>query len=170
MISLEHILPFVHLDDNSYDIAIYELAHGPVNYNTDRLETLLFNPVHSSHSSASIFLNNLDPEQNFPFLDSPSIYFVEDELNSLISTNAFEKPGFSVMHINARSLCRNFENCRSMLARITHQFSVIGISETWLTDQTLDTVNTQGYNFISNHRKSKTGGWYWSIFTKSFRI
>ena len=37
-------------------------------------------------------------------------------------------------------------------------FSVIGVSETWLTDCTAEHVNIRGYNFVSNHRKSKTGG------------
>ena len=35
---------------------------------------------------------------------------------------------------------------------------MIGISETWLTDCTAELVNITGYSFISNHRKSKTGG------------
>ena len=35
---------------------------------------------------------------------------------------------------------------------------MIGISETWLTDCTVELVNITGYSFISNHRKSKTGG------------
>ena len=37
-------------------------------------------------------------------------------------------------------------------------FSVIGVSETWLTNCTAEHVNIMGYNFVSNHRKSKTGG------------
>ena len=35
---------------------------------------------------------------------------------------------------------------------------MIGISEMWLTDCTAELVNITGYNFVSNHRKSKTGG------------
>ena len=30
--------------------------------------------------------------------------------------------------------------------------------ETWLNDATADLVNITGYNFVSNHRKSKSGG------------
>ena len=37
-------------------------------------------------------------------------------------------------------------------------FSVIGMSETWLTHCTAELANITGYNFVSNHRKSKTGG------------
>ena len=38
-------------------------------------------------------------------------------------------------------------------------FSVIGVSETWLTDCTAELVNITGYNFVSNRRKS-------NLFTK----
>ena len=37
-------------------------------------------------------------------------------------------------------------------------FSVIGVSETWLTHCTAELADITGYNFVSNHRKSKTGG------------
>ena len=45
-----------------------------------------------------------------------------------------------------------------MLGSLKKPFSVIGISETWLTDCTAELVNITGYNFVSNYRKSKTGG------------
>ena len=45
-----------------------------------------------------------------------------------------------------------------MLGSSKKSFSVIGISETWLTDSTAELVDITGYSFISNHRKSKTGG------------
>lgn len=40
-------------------------------------------------------------------------------------------------------------------------FCVLGVSETWLTDFTSKLVNITGYNFVSNHRKSKIGGGVW---------
>ena len=32
------------------------------------------------------------------------------------------------------------------------------MSETWLTDSASELVSITGYNFVSNHRKSKIGG------------
>ena len=43
--SLVNVLPFAHLDENSFRLATYELSYGPVNYNIDLFETLLFNPL-----------------------------------------------------------------------------------------------------------------------------
>ena len=37
-------------------------------------------------------------------------------------------------------------------------FFVIGVPETWLAHCTAELVNITGYNFVSNHRKSKKGG------------
>ena len=41
-INLQSFLPFYHLDDISYKLALYELTRGPVNINPIRLESLLF--------------------------------------------------------------------------------------------------------------------------------
>ena len=41
----QSFLPFNHLDDGSFNLAVYEFSHGPLNYDADRLETLLLNPV-----------------------------------------------------------------------------------------------------------------------------
>ena len=45
-----------------------------------------------------------------------------------------------------------------MLGNLRNLFSVIGVSETWLNDTTAEQVDITGYNFVSNHRKSKSGG------------
>lgn len=43
--SFEYDFPFNHLADSSFALAISELAHGPIHYNQNRLESLLFNPL-----------------------------------------------------------------------------------------------------------------------------
>jgi len=40
--SLQSILPFNHLDANSFNIALYEMSRGTLNYNNDRIESLLY--------------------------------------------------------------------------------------------------------------------------------
>lgn len=63
------------------------------------------------------------------------------------------------MHLNARSLKINFDKFKLMWGNLRNLFSVIGMSETWLNDTTAKQVNITGYNFVTNHRKSKSGGW-----------
>ena len=48
--------PFNHLDDSSFNLALYELSHGHLNFNSDRLETLLFNPVEQPESRFAGFV------------------------------------------------------------------------------------------------------------------
>ena len=38
-------LPFCRLNSNCFDAAMYELAHGSLHYDTERLDSLLFNPI-----------------------------------------------------------------------------------------------------------------------------
>jgi len=42
--SPQSILPFNHLDANSFNIALYEMSRGTLNYNSDRIESLLLPP------------------------------------------------------------------------------------------------------------------------------
>jgi hypothetical protein len=82
---------------------------------------------------------------------------VEDEFNNLSNVNRLDS-SFCIMQINICSLIGNFDKFKSMLAQLHKSFFVIGLVETWLKDQTLELVNIPGYNFVSNHRRDKTGG------------
>ena len=44
-INLQSFLPFYHLDDILYKLALYQLSDGPVNIDPIRSESLLFNPI-----------------------------------------------------------------------------------------------------------------------------
>ena len=81
----------------------------------------------------------------------------EDDINSRVAPLS-DKINFAIIHLNARSLLKDLDQLNLMLGSLKKTFSVIGISETWLTDCTAELVNITGHNFVSNHRKSKTGG------------
>ena len=61
------------------------------------------------------------------------------------------------MHINARSFLKSLDKLKLIMMNMQTPPSVIGVTETWLNDATSELVNI-GYNFISNHRISKSGG------------
>ena len=153
---LQSSLPFNHLEDISFNLAIYELSHGPINYDSDRLDTLLFNPIERPELCNPLS-SYLDPDSNFATRPPPRKYFVEEELNNEMDT-VNNTANFSIMHLNARSLLGNFDKVNLLLNNIRKPFSIIGVSETWLNDATSELVNITGYNFVSNHRKSKSGG------------
>ena len=55
------------------------------------------------------------------------------------------------------NLYKVYDQLNLILKNLNRAFSVLGLSETWLTDSTSELVNITGYNFVSNHRKSKIG-------------
>ena len=86
-----------------------------------------------------------------------SSYMVQDEVNAIFKSKQ-SILGFSVFHVNIRSLLGKLDDIKSLVANMHQPFSVIGISETWLNDTTQDLVNLPGYSFLSNHRTTKPGG------------
>ena len=103
------------------------------------------------------YLNNVDPDANFPSHRTTSNYMVEESIsNQIISKSPNET--FSLMHLNARRLIGDFDKFEILLANLWKSFSVIGVTEPWLNYFTSDLVNMPGYSFVSNHRKSKIGG------------
>ena len=64
---------------------------------------------------------------------------------------------FSLLHLNIRSLYRNYDNLINCLASIKNMFSVIRISETWLAHSD-HAVDIDGYTFARNHRPNRPGG------------
>ena len=105
------------------------MSHGPLNYDTDRLQSLLYNPVEQQISTANSLLNSLDPDMNLINSPSASEYMVEDEFNNLSNVNRLDS-SFRIMQINIRSLIGNFDKFKSMLAQLHKSFSVIGLVET----------------------------------------
>ncbi len=113
----EPLLPFNHLDDTAFSVALYELEHGPLNFYLDRLETLIFNPIaHLPSHLDSLLMTNLDPDINFNALIPPtSKYLNENEFNDLIREKS-NCSGISILHINCRSLLAKFRTLTTNLA------------------------------------------------------
>ena len=53
---------------------------------------------------------------------------------------------FSVLHVNARSLHRNLDYLQVYLRTLNHNFSVLAISETWASNDSMSLLNIPGYN------------------------
>lgn len=65
---------------------------------------------------------------------------VGEDLNNYIASFG-DKANFSVIHLSIQSLMRNFNKLSSLLTNLNVPFSVIAVSETWLTDFTAQLVN-----------------------------
>ena len=69
------------------------------------------------------------------------------------------KDNFSLLHINSRSINKNFDSVETLLNSLNNfSFSVIGISETWLNLNSPDIFNIPNYHMIHDDRKTGRGG------------
>ena len=61
-----------------------------------------------------------------------------------------------VSHVNARSLTANFSKIKSLLKNISKKPDIIGISETWLCDDSnVNLFDLPGYKFICKHSQTE---------------
>ena len=120
-------LRFNHLDDTSFNLAIYELSHGPINCDSDRLDMLLFNPIERPEFCYPLS-SYLDPDSNFATRSPSSKYVVREEL-SKESDTVNNTASFSIMHLNAGSLFGNLNKVNLLLNNVHKPSSVIALLE-----------------------------------------
>ena len=73
----------------------------------------------------------------------------------------FSKNSFSVLHLNIRSINKNFEAFTEFYSKLNHIFSVICFSETWASEENINknsTFELKNYNVIHQVRNSRKAG------------
>ena len=155
----DHTLTFNALDNYSFNLSIYELQHGPVRYDPERLSSLNYDPLFSSHNLSLTRSDDIDPDVNFGTDDVHCArdYYIEDKFNEMLRNDNLWDEDFSLLHLNIRSLQRNVNNLSILLTYLNIKLSLIGLSETWLNDY-FHSVDIDGFNFIYKHRPNRTGG------------
>ena len=98
----------------------------------------------------------MDPDLHFN-TNSRCDYFNEDKFNNILSKDGQSDSNFSILHLNFRSLRNKVHYLTLLLANLKINFTVIGISETWLQNDSHD-VDMIGYEFIHKNRPDRSGG------------
>ena len=98
-------------------------------------ESMFFNPF----STKECFVdNNYDSDVNFyhdvSMLDTQ--YLTPDKFKT--NFKDFSKNSFYVLHLNIRSINRNFEAFTEFYSKLNHTFSVICFSETWASEENIN--------------------------------
>ena len=107
-------------------------------------------------------LNNdsQDPDENFfnAFNFKDSQYFTPEE--SSRNLNNFDKSSFSMLHLNIRSLQKNFDSLFNLLMTLKFEFKVICITETWCSDNSMNhnLFELPQYKSIRQVRRTGRGG------------
>ena len=101
------------------------------------------------------FLNSESDIHILIFIVSPleTKYFNPSEIPE--SFECFCKNGFSVLHVNMRSINKNFETFKNFYSQL---FSVICFSETWAADNSIcNHSNFQIENYTALHQVRESG-------------
>ena len=77
-----------------------------------------------------------------------------DQFNSC---PAFSTNSCSFLHINIRSLAKNYDNLVDFLNILNHNFLFLGLSETWLSSNS-SFYNLPNYNLLTCNREKSRGG------------
>ena len=104
-------------------------------------------------------LNNdsQDPDENFfnAFNFKDSQYFTPEESSQ--NLNSFDKSSFSMLHLNIRSLQKNFDSLLNLLMTLKFEFKVICITETWCSDNSMNHNLFKLPQYKSIHQVSRGG-------------
>jgi hypothetical protein len=129
---------------------------------TTNLPTLKDLDKYPSMRDLGLFNLNTDSDAtadiNSNYGISQSQYYSPHKFTSLKSQiNSNIDASFSLLHNNVRSLRRNLENFQThLLQQLDYNFSVIGISETKIRDDTFSDFNPDIANYTGCIKKSKT--------------
>ena len=162
---LSKIFPFNHIEGD--DIFISEINNMDID--TKIIESLsesLFNPLELNNDDIYSPLCDVDPDANYfnelnAHISQNCNYYYEHSFSTIIQTrfkNMIDLNVFSLCHINIRSMKANLTSFEICLQNLEFEFSVIGITETWLTDSNSDLYNINGFNFVETHRTGRSGG------------
>ena len=117
---------------------------------------MTFNPfLHSGNVDSS--KRDFDPYDGINDITQCD-YYDEEKFKQEISKRYQDQAHLSFLHLNIRSLMNKVDDLQQYFAEIEHNFSVIGISETWLDNNTESFVQLPNYPFINTNRATKTGG------------
>lgn len=141
-------LPFNHIvsDFKFYDAI--DLGNSVTNDHIDidlneKFEHLCFNPV------------SFDQDCHFPS-DTNLVcrYYNQWQYNSIEDSNDM----FSIFHINIDSLNCHFDDLQDLLNELKNDFSIVGISETYLKDVPSNLLVMSGYKLEYKNRLDKRKG------------
>jgi len=102
-------------------------------------------------------LRGLDPDINF-LLKTSSDYYDESSFNDLLEKQSINENNFSMTFLNIRSAPKNLESFQYYLNNFKIDFSIIGLAETWLNQDSESLCHIPNYKSHYLSRQNKHGG------------
>ena len=114
-------------------------------------ENLKYDPLENSGNI--LFGNSSDPDLHFDNTNIQNLntpYTLPEELQKFLGDDKDEN--VPVLHLNIRSIKKNFENFKMFLSDQNFSFSIICFSEKWLNNSNVDNSNYELPNCVSVHQ------------------
>ena len=93
-------MPFFHLDNEGFRVAIFHQFIGRINFDYDILSCLKFNPLLSEREYNFSLCNDSDPDANFLSELGISDCYVEDQFNDILKRKKIVNDRLSFMKVN----------------------------------------------------------------------
>ena len=159
------ILPFNHFEeDEQFKLAILEMKMNNLPITLDDLigQHKIFSPFEINNDENSPMFD-IDPDiQYYNSVSKANMqacsYHTEDTFNDKISTMNVTPDCLSLLHSNIRSIPKNLNSFEAYLDNLKHKFSVIGLSESWLSDHSVSHYEMLGYKSEHRYRSNRMGG------------
>ena len=120
----------------------------------NRLDNLIFNPFGQQQQEA-LFHNDRNFTDDNPI--KTCNFYSTQEFNSSITSRPNTNNTLSLLHLNIRSIRNKFDAFLNYLQTLTHTFSIVVLTETWLNDNDSN-ILIPGYNLTKFNRQNKVGG------------
>ena len=100
--------------------------------------------------------NHLESDTYSAFVDLEEIHDNCEYYSE--TTNLHLNQGFSILHINARSLKNKMDSFLTLLARSGVEWSAVCVSETWFKSDSLSSFAIDNYDLFASCREDTAGG------------
>jgi len=138
--------------DDFIDTLRRNSTSNEVDDNSSSYEEYVSNTCTNSAQEFNYNLDSNDPVQN------PSCFYLTQNQYKNNIMNATDE-SFLLLHMNIRSINRNFDNLRLLLENPKQKpCSIIGLTETWLSTDSSQSFSLPGFNLVVNSRQNRTGG------------
>ena len=135
---------------------------APNSCSFENFERLHFNPF--PNESFSNTEDERDPDENFfNELNTQKFecsYLFPNEIESFLSEKENSET-INAIHVNIRSLSKNFDNLLDILRDSKYSFNILCITETWCTDSTLKSNSNLHLPYFT--RKKNKQAWWWCV-------
>ena len=160
---LNEALPYCGIEEEEFREVIYSHRYDCL-LDFSKLDQLVFNPF-ELNENFELPLCDLDPDLQF-FSDHRFSmnhrceYFIQDTFTEYIEGQSkSNRTGMSIYLHNIKSIPKHYTDMLTLLNGLTIDFDVLGFTETWFSESTVDLFSIPGYQKpIHSYRTTRKGG------------